>query len=1676
MAISEQPVGTVATPNNLTESSAGSSSTPVNLTESTSGSVDTPANLTESSVGAVTTPVDLSSEPTTNLFSRSEEFNHGDWTGADSAIIANALASPLDPDGAAVAERYNAATTGTNVPDIRQGITTVVGEEYTFSYYLRASTVYNVQIRFGGGQVANNPHVNFAINNNEWGGAIGTVPPDMRNATNTNVGKVGANPFFRISVTVTAATTSLTAYLQLMKTIDDTRAQSNSWTAGQGCYVFGAQAEQGLLTSYFKTTTASATEGAIATPVNLTESSVGSTATPVNLAESGAGSIAVPVNLAEQAVASIPRPLVPLVGMDFTKNRYAQDGGEVAFDDLFTYSRNSNATYWNRRLDQNGKWETFLDTDIVGSVENLQLHSESFDHSDWGKSNLTVIANATNNHFGVKLADEIVEDDYNGTHILSDGNAFTSGSTYAFSVYVKANGRGQVRISAGNLTTFDASSDFDINSGVVLRSLNGHASITYERDGWWRCTVIGLSSSTGTTNVNIYPAIGLNTNYQGDGTSGVYIWGAQLTESAKPLPYIKTTSSTTAQTIVELPRIEYDPVTAEAKGVLIEGANTNVATYSEDFTHSNWIKTSSTISENEHIAPDGTISMDRITPSAVTNGRISHLNITLSTSTEYNLSCYMKNIDSTRSKILLYGSSGAGVKGDLFINWTGGVPSEQQSNNATGISFQDCGNGIWRISATFTSDATVTNHAPYVYPDVDTGTGEIYLWGVQLEKHPHASSYIRTEGVAASRVADNLQASGYGNTNSSIGTLFLEGAPYAATTGTQNVLNINDGTTNNRVVIRATSATNKTNTLVVADGVTEAQFSTADNWDSSQKTVLTYEQDSVVTYIDGLALNTDTSATMPTGITTIDIGQSSASQKQWYGHISSTEIYEEAMTAQEVSLIGSGSIKARTMLSDVMTTPSSSAYSGYKYSLLDYAKIDGSNMTGIDVGDNVTIKMGDGDDLRIYHDGGNSIIRDVGTGDLRVQGANLQLLSSNGKKYLYGVEDAYTKIYYDNAEKLSTTSTGIDVTGNVALSGDITSTDTIDIAANGFGKGVNLKRGNGAKNGLSVASGGDISFYEDTGTTAKFFWDASVERLGIGTDSPSANLEIEGTNVEIDLDNTSGKRYRISSNTDSSFSIDDKDTSTERMRIDSSGRLSFGPDALDMQIDPASTNSGTNLLYMRGNALGDKSEISLNNYGHQNYHIGAGLVGNGKFSIGTSQTDNSFVMDSSGNVLVGKSDSDVDTAGTCLRGSVSSIFTVDGSVDSQVAIFNRKTNDGDILRLLKDGTTVGSIGAEGGDLVVGTGTTGLRFYDASSAVIPRQAGGGASDDTLSLGASTNRFSDLYLSGDATMGGNLLVGKTSTSGGIAGTVLANTGLVRMTASGISVAEINRISSDGSIVDFKRDGTTVGTIGVTGSATSYNTSSDYRLKEDVQPMSGATDRLKELKPVNFAWKSDGSRVDGFLAHEAQEVVPEAVHGTKDGMQTEEYEVSPATGDIYTPAVEAVEGVEAVEYVAPVEAQEAVLGERQVTETVETGSYVNLAGETIVETQEIGVTEESTETVIERQDIDGVSTEVEVERTVSVPVMESYEVSPAVEAVEGVDAVEGVEAVEGVAEVIHSADAEQPSELEDGQLWRETTAAVTGERDVEDYQGIDQSKLVPLLVATIQELEARIASLEA
>jgi hypothetical protein len=205
---------------------------------------------------------------------------------------------------------------------------------------------------------------------------------------------------------------------------------------------------------------------------------------------------------------------------------------------------------------------------------------------------------------------------------------------------------------------------------------------------------------------------------------------------------------------------------------------------------------------------------------------------------------------------------------------------------------------------------------------------------------------------------------------------------------------------------------------------------------------------------------------------------------------------------------------------------------------------------GIALGDNDKATFGASDDLQIFHNATDSYIVDTGTGNLNIKGSNLYLRANNNDAFIYGIEDGPVRIYHDNYEKFITTATGIDVTGTATMDGltvDGTATVTgdtikIDSATHAF---YTADRGDassyainryytagteswragllndgtsnfhiydvaGSGDRLSIGTNGDISFYEDTGTTAKLFWDASAESLGIGTSTPATALSVVG--------------------------------------------------------------------------------------------------------------------------------------------------------------------------------------------------------------------------------------------------------------------------------------------------------------------------------------------------------------------------------------------------------------------------------------------------------------------------------------------------------------------------------------------------------------------------------------
>ena len=136
----------------------------------------------------------------------------------------------------------------------------------------------------------------------------------------------------------------------------------------------------------------------------------------------------------------------------------------------------------------------------------------------------------------------------------------------------------------------------------------------------------------------------------------------------------------------------------------------------------------------------------------------------------------------------------------------------------------------------------------------------------------------------------------------------------------------------------------------------------------------------------------------------------------------------------------------------------------------------------------------------------------------------------------------------------------------------------------------------------------------------------------------------------------------------------------------------------------------------------------------------------------------------------------------------------------------------------------------------------------------------------------------------TSGGIVCVGGTNTdpaANATNGIALTNDFLISINRNNNFGLDIGRNGTDGAVASFRRGSTQVGTISVTGSATSYNTSSDYRLKQDLKDFSGL-DLVSKIKAYDYEWKSDKTRSHGVIAHELQAVINYAVTGQKDGKE--------------------------------------------------------------------------------------------------------------------------------------------------------------------------------------------------
>ena len=176
---------------------------------------------------------------------------------------------------------------------------------------------------------------------------------------------------------------------------------------------------------------------------------------------------------------------------------------------------------------------------------NEMTRSEELDNADWNKIRSSITANALTSPDGSTAADKLVEDTtMANSHLMEQLFSFTSGQATTFSVYAKKGERDRLRLRPGNTVTYPADTTFDLTAGTVDTILLGSAAIEDVGDGWYRCSITADAGATAATNVQAYLVDTLtNVLYNGDGTSGLYLWGAQLEEANSASSYIRTTTA-----------------------------------------------------------------------------------------------------------------------------------------------------------------------------------------------------------------------------------------------------------------------------------------------------------------------------------------------------------------------------------------------------------------------------------------------------------------------------------------------------------------------------------------------------------------------------------------------------------------------------------------------------------------------------------------------------------------------------------------------------------------------------------------------------------------------------------------------------------------------------------------------------------------------------------------------------------------------------------------------------------------------------------------------------------------------------------------------------------------------------------------------------------------------------
>jgi hypothetical protein len=554
-----------------------------------------------------------------------------------------------------------------------------------------------------------------------------------------------------------------------------------------------------------------------------------------------------------------------------------------SLDRSVTFSRGTNATL----TDSTGK--------ITYAPANLLTFSEQFDNAAWAKlTQGTGVAPVVTANFAVAPNGTMTADRVQlnaGTNGSNDYSLLRQSGSYPVpfirSIWVKSN--------------------TGIAQEIALVAPASASKVTVPVE-WTRVSQLQITSGALQLDLSVGGTAGT------PATADILIWGAQLepvTYQTTAGPYVATTSAAYYG-----PRFDYDPVTLAPRGLLIEEQRTNLLTYSEQFDNAAWTKSNAPVTANVGVAPDGTTTADKVTPSVsntikFVNGSPTYVAATAQPVTH---SCYAKADGYSKLALRESAVTGAYVSFDLStgsVIETGNAGSIVVSN----ATITSVGNGWYRLAMTCTNISSTQNNGFGIWPLspsyttgqpaslswTGNGTSGIFIWGAQLEAGAFATSYIPTVASQVTRSADVATMTGTNFSswyNTTQGTIFVSftGAPaqarvWATTTTGGQTISDNDGGGNNARTSMFNVAYTDTGGTPTTTGL-------------QYKIAYGYKQSDYASSTNGGTVQTSANATAPTAQSAVTFG-STGTANFLNGHIRQIAYYNTRLPNDQLQALTS---------------------------------------------------------------------------------------------------------------------------------------------------------------------------------------------------------------------------------------------------------------------------------------------------------------------------------------------------------------------------------------------------------------------------------------------------------------------------------------------------------------------------------------------------------------------------------------------------------------------------------------------------------------------------------------------------------------------------------------------------------------------------------------------------